>query len=107
MVKKIKRFNEPVPQEVRDNVSKYLKENNLGELIDVVRHSDHPEDCYLYHVIAKRRNAYWGDTYCCWTSWNETTQSLNYGHYNLISEQEARKISDSFIFRMSGDNVID
>ena len=99
---KVKRYNEPVPQEVRDNVTKYLSENNLGELIDVVRHSDHPEDSYLYHVIAKR-----GNEFVCWTSWNETTQSLNFGHYGLSSEEEARKISDEYMFRISGVNVID
>ena len=98
----IKRFNELVPQEVKENVKKYLTENNLGELIDVARHSDHPEDSYLYHVIARK-----GDSYSCWTSWNESTQSLNYGHYDLVSEEVAREVSDEFFYRIEGANVID
>ena len=98
----IKRFKEPVPQSVKENVKKYLEEHDLGELIDVVRHSDHPEDSYLYHVIAKR-----GNSYSCWTSWNETTQSLNFGHYNLVSEKVAREVSDEFFYRIEGQNVID
>ena len=98
----IKRFYEPVPQEVKENVKKYLEKNNLGELVDVMRHSDHPDDHYLYHVIAKRK-----DSYSCWTCWNETTQSLNFGHYNLVSEEVAREICDEYFYRMTGANVID
>ena len=97
----IKRFNEPVPQEVKENVKKYLEKNNLGELVDVMRHSDHPDDNYLYHVIAKRN-----DSYSCWTSWNETTQSLNFGHYNLVSEEVAREICDEYFYKITGENVI-
>lgn len=98
----IKRNTTPVPQEVKENVKKYLEKHNLGELVDVMRHSDHPEDDYLYHVIAKK-----GDNYSCWTSWNETTQSLNFGHYNLVSEKVAREVSDEYFYRISGANVID
>jgi hypothetical protein len=98
----IKRNNTPVPQNVKENVKKYLEENNLGELVDVMRASDHPEDNYLYHIIAKKR-----DTYSMWTSWNETTQCLNFGHYGLESEEQAREIHKEFFFRMYGENVID
>lgn len=99
----IKRFKEPVPQEVKENVRKYLTENNLGELVDVTRHSDHPDDHYLYHVIAKKGEG----NYRCFTSWNETTQSLNFGHYNLVSEEVAREVANEFFYRITGPNVID
>lgn len=26
-------------------------------------------------------------TYCCWSSWNSLTESLNQGHYGLKTEQ--------------------
>lgn len=108
----IKRFYEPVPQEVKENVKRYLEENNLGELVDVMRHSDNPKDDYLYHVIARKpntnkyfHNGEWD--YRCWTSWNETTKSLNFGHYSIETEEEARKICDEYFYKMTGANVID
>ena len=67
-----------VPQQVKENVKKYLENNNLGELVDVLRASEWPDDHYLYMVIAKTKTSY-----SCWTAWNEFTKSLNYGHYGL------------------------
>lgn len=108
----IKRNTTPVPQEVKENVKKYLEKHNLGELVEVMRASDHPEDDYLYHVIAKKtnesklfHNGEWN--YSCWTCWNATTNSLNYGHYQLESEERARKICAEFFHRIEGVNVID
>lgn len=108
----IKRNTTPVPQEVKENVKKYLEKNNLGELVDVMRASDHPEDDYLYHVVARKlnekklfHNGEWN--YSCWTCWNETTHSLNYGHYQLDSEERAREICAEFFHRIEGKNVID
>ena len=97
----IKRFKEPVPKQVKKNVQKYLKNNGLGELVEVRRASDHPEDHYLYHVIAKI-----GVTFSCWTSWNETTQSMNFGHYGLTYE-ECDSVLKEYFHRISGANVID
>jgi hypothetical protein len=109
---RIKRNLTPVSEKVKENVKKYLEENNLGELVDVMRASDHPDDEYLYHVIAKKPNTHkyfhngeWN--YSCWTSWNETTQGLNYGHYQLKSEEVAREICAEFFHRIEGKNVID
>ena len=34
----IKRFYEPVPQEVKENVKKYLEKNNLGGLVGMKTH---------------------------------------------------------------------
>lgn len=109
---KIKRNTSPVPQEVKDNVKKYLEKENLGELVDVMRASDHEDDWYLYHVIAKKPNVhkYFNDSdyvYSCWTAWNETTKSLNFGHYCLESEEKAREICSEFFHRISGACVID
>lgn len=97
----IKRFNEPIPKEVKENVKKYIEKENLGELVDVMRASEHPDDWYLYHVITRKpnvnkifHNEEWN--YYCWTCWNEITQSLNYGHHNLSSEDVAREICKEF-----------
>lgn len=105
------RNTDSVPREVKDNVRKYLEKNNLGKLVDVMRASDHPDDHYLYHVIAKKpntnkcfHNGEWN--YSCWTSWNETTQSLNYGHYQLESEKAAREICKEHFHSISGMLVI-
>lgn len=103
----IKRNTTPVPQEVKENVKKYLAEHNLGELVDVMRASDHPEDGYLFHVIARKPNEkklfHNGDySYSAFTSWNETTQSLNFGHYHLESEERAREICAEMFHRIEG-----
>lgn len=96
----------PVPSEVIENIKKYLERENLGELVDVMRASEHPDDWYLYHVIARKlnvnkvfHNEEW--SYSCWTAWNETTQSLNYGHYNLSSEIAARRICAEYFNALS------
>lgn len=92
-------------KKVKENVKKYLAEHNLGELVDVMRASEHPEDDYLYHVIARKpnksklfHNGEWN--YSCFTSWNETTQSLNFGHCNLESEEVAREICAEFFHKI-------
>ena len=92
-------------KEVKENVQKYLTENNLGELVDVMRASEHHSDYYLYHVIAKKPNTskvfHDGEwTYSCWTCWNEKTQSLNYGHYNIKTEEDAREICAEYFNRL-------
>lgn len=91
------RYIEPVPNQVRENVSKYLLEGKLGELIEVTRGSEHPSDAHLYHVIAKQNNKY-----ACWTCWNEKSQSLNFGHYDLESIEQAREICQSFFYKVGG-----
>jgi hypothetical protein len=111
MTNLIFRNTSPVPYEVIINVEHYLKENNLGELVDVMRASDHPDDHYLYHIIAKKpntsklfHNGEWN--YSCWTCYNATTQSLNFGHYNLESEEEAREICKEHFHSISGMLVV-
>ena len=105
------RNTDPVPQEVKDNVRKYLEKENLGELIDVMRASDHPLDHYLYHVIARKPNVnklfHDGEwNYSCWTCYNSTTNGLNYGHYQLESEEKAREICKEYFHSISGMLVV-
>ena len=53
------------------------------------------------NVIAKI-----GVTFSCWTCWNETTQSMNFGHYGLTYEECDSVLKEHF-HRISGENVID
>lgn len=79
----------PVPQEVITHIENYLnKEFPSYHALEICRKSNHPGDKNLYSVIAA------SDTgkLSCWTSWNESTQSLNHGHYNLTSLEQAEDI---------------
>ena len=38
---------------------------------------------YIYRVMAKNKVT---GKYAVWTCWNESTQSLNFGHYDLTME---------------------
>jgi len=88
-----------VSNQVIENVKNYLKENlPKYTVVEVTRHSNHPDDHYLYHIIAKTQSPTWGDTYACWTSWNDSTQSLNFGHYNLDSLEIAQAVSNEYYF---------
>ena len=101
----IRRNREQVPAEVVEHVKEYLAKNlPQYELLKVVRQSDHPDDHYLYMISAKKRNA---DEYAAWTCWNETTLSLNFGHYGLVSEAICEEIFNEFFHRISGPLVID
>lgn len=79
--------------EVFNRVINYLKEN-LGNKCDLnnveVYMGGDPSvgDGHLYLVIAKdkKSRSNKGDTYSCWTCWNDKTESLNYGHYDLSKE---------------------
>ena len=88
-----------VPEEVKEAVNEYFKKELPGyQIEEITRHSDHPDDHYLYHVIAHADSPAWGSIYACWTSWNQTTKSLNYGHYNLESLDAARNLSNEKYF---------
>ena len=34
-----------------------------------------------------------------WTAWNESSQSLNFGHYNLKSIEDCEKVFEEFYFK--------
>ena len=73
-------------------LNKYLK-NNLSDYVlsMITRLSSHPEDDYLYIVKALNTKTL---KYAVWTSWNTTTYSLNYGHYDLTDEQAESVIKE-------------
>ena len=93
-----------ISKEVLTNVLYYFSKNLPAfSVMEIQRASEHPGDAYLYMVIAKRKEnpfpGIMGD-YSCWTSWNESTQSLNCGHYGLKTLQEAREICKEHFYRV-------
>lgn len=80
---------------VRENVELYFKKY-LPEytVLEIRRKSYHPADSYLWMVSAKKEDG----TYAVWTAWNESSQSLSYGHYNLKSIEDCEKIFKEFYF---------
>lgn len=80
---------------VMEDVKTYFKEHlPKYTVLKVRRKSYHPADSYLYMVSAKKDDG----TYAVWTCWNESTKSLNYGHYNLTSEEDCKKLMDEFYY---------
>ena len=79
-----------VPFSVWENVEVYLEDNlPKYQMIDVFRKSQHPDDHYLYMVIAKNcSNGY----YSVWTCWNDMTETLNNGHYMIEDIMDAYQI---------------
>lgn len=77
-------------QSVINHVTKYFqRELPQLEVITVLRkhaESAPDNDSNLYFVIAKGNNSCTEGQYSCWTCWNESTQSLNSGHYYLSLE---------------------
>lgn len=80
-----------VPESVRKNVSKYFAESNSLKNYEpiAVGHSEGNSD-YIYVVIGRRNDGKWA----VWTSWNERTQSLNYGHYDMTEKQATELFLD-------------
>ena len=67
-------------KQVRINVEEYFKKNlPKYTVLEIKQKSEYLEDSYLFMVSAIKDNG----TFAMWTSWNETTQSLNFGHYDL------------------------
>ena len=80
---------------VFEMVMNYFKENEgvkYYEPVGVIPDNNSEQD-YLYRVIAQYTgNDSWKKgTYAVWTSFNITTQSLNYGHYDM-SYKSAMKL---------------
>ena len=81
-------------KQVRKNVEEYFKKHLPGyTVLEIRKKSVFPEDNYLFMVSAINEK---DGTYAVWTSWNETSQSLNYGHYNLPCIEECEKVFEEF-----------
>lgn len=91
-----------VPENVKNDVLDYLEEHfkdqfgtSKYELAYIGRASDHPEDHYLYQVVARNIS---NGIYDCWTSWNQSTKSLNHGHYGFYDFVEAKSVLNDLYF---------
>lgn len=93
-------YTAKVPFEVKNNVQSYFEEHLKNYTpVEICRISNHPEDHYLYAVIARHNN---GD-YACWTSWNHSTESMNFGHYGLSDREAAFSIVQDKFNDISGE----
>lgn len=80
-----------------DYFNKHLPNYRVYE---VYHKSNHDDDNYLYMVLAKKNTDKEND-YAVWTSWNESTQSLNYGHYDLTKDK-AKEVLQEYFFDCTG-----
>lgn len=84
-----------VSDEVKNHVRKYFEEYLPQYTVYEVYHkSNHDDDGYLYMVEAYHKENC--DNFAVWTSWNESTQSLNHGHYKLTKEQAKKVLKENF-----------
>lgn len=82
-----------IPQKVIENIHRYFLEKLPNyEVVKVRQKSCYEEDSFLYIVTAKKNTG----SYAVWTSWNEQTQSLNHGHYDLDDLESCERIMDEF-----------
>jgi predicted acetyltransferase len=73
---------------VKENIKKYFAEHeNLSQY--VVKKVFKSRE-YLYIVVAYNENR---DTYTVWSAWNETTQCLNCGYYDIPTYEQAIELT--------------
>lgn len=94
-----------VPNDVKEHIRQYFNESSgleNYEFVEAQRSSNHPDDIYLYEVIGKNIN---NGKYAVWTRWNESTQCLNCGHYNLDTLAEAIKVADEYYYDFDRESI--
>ena len=73
------------------NINNYFEKSCLDyRVVKIFRKTNHKDDWYLYVVIAKNTTT---GKYAVWTSWNEATKSLNYGHYEIETIEDCIEIA--------------
>ena len=66
-----------IPQDTLGRIR--AEANRIGyDFVFVLRKSLHPDDWYLYVVVAKKKDE---EEYAFWSCYNDYFQSLNHGHY--------------------------
>ena len=73
-----------ISEEVRKTIEKEVKRISPHYEIKAIIRYKHPEDHYLYRVVALMTS---NDTYTYWNSFNTFTNSLNFGHYQISLEE--------------------
>lgn len=80
-------------KQVRKNMEEYFKKHlPQYEVLEIRKKSVYPEDNYLFMVSAINEDG----SFAVWTCWNEKSQSLNYGHYNLSCIEDCEKVFQEF-----------
>lgn len=69
---------------VYKNVRSYFSTGHGVENYNLVSVRQKLNEDFIYRVLAQHKIT---GKYAAWTCWNETTQSLNFGHYNLDLEK--------------------
>lgn len=86
----------PVPDEVVTEIKQYFANpsNSLQSFtpIEAYRASNARADQHLYGVIAKHS----GGTYACWTGFNTSLHSMNFGHYGVSKDDAVKILNDNF-----------
>ena len=77
--------SEPVKAHIKKEIDRQFPSY---ELVNAWRKNNIADDNYLFSVLAHDRKS---NKYTVWTAWNESSQSLNHGHY-MLTEQEAREV---------------
>lgn len=88
-------FKTTVPLKIYDNVKNYFKRNNMNYDVQEIIPNGSLFNHNLYIVIARHTNypeikkSYGGGPWVVWSSWNESTQCLNHGHYDIADYDKA------------------
>ena len=86
---------EGISEKVLAHINEYFKENlPRYEVVKVRKKSYHPDDAHLYMVAAKKDDG----LYAVFTSFNDLSRSLNYGHYDLKNMETCEAIMDEYYF---------
>ncbi len=87
--------NTTVSLRIYENVKKYFEKNNMPYDVQEIIPDKSPFNDYLFIVIAKHRNypelkrKLGGGPWAVWSSWNESAQCLNHGHYDIADYDKA------------------
>ena len=82
-----------VPFEVREDLRFACAENNYRPIV-TYRQTNHPEDMYLYRIIAKKIDEKDENTdYVVWM-YNSERQALNHGVYGLDFPDALKVVAD-------------
>lgn len=68
---------------VYENVRSYFEAGNGVQNYDLLEVVHKLGENNIYRVMAQHKKT---KEYTVWTCWNETTQSMNFGHYNLTKK---------------------
>lgn len=88
----MKKADKFVIERVRTYFQEHMKDYDGERALVFCGGSRRTGDSYIYLVMAKEKN---GNNYACWTCWNDKTESLNFGHYNL-SYRDAMCVLEEF-----------